>query len=460
MSKEREMDRVHGRLIYCALVALIGASVMLAGCAAPPPPGAAGTNAGDDDRGPTGTGETPDDGDATPEKDESPDNTPTRSFTVVDTGQDMCYGDGFEIACPGDGRAFHGQDAQHEGHQPSYTISTDGLSVHDRQTGLTWQQGYADAKLTFEEAQAYPATLNAQRYGGYTDWQLPTIKQLYSLIDFRGTDPPPEGTSTAGLMPFIDTDYFDFEYGDTSAGERIIDSQWATSTLYVADNGMMFGVNFADGRIKGYGLISPDPRQGEKTFFVRLCRGNTDYGTNSFVDNGDGTVTDEAAGLMWTRSDSGEGMTWEDALAWVEQRNAESYLGHGNWRLPNAKELQSIVDYSRSPDTTNSAAIDPVFDITAMTNEDGETDYPFFWTSTTHLRGDGSGDSAVYIAFGRGLGSFDGENIVDVHGAGCQRSDPKDGDPGDFPRWGFGPQGDVQRVFNFVRLVRDATSAP
>lgn len=41
----------------------------------------------------------------------------------------------------------------------------------------------------------------------------------------------------------------------------------------------------------------------------------------------------------------------------------------------------------------------------------------------------------------------------DVHGAGAQRSDPKTGDPAQFPH-GRGPQGDVIRIFNFVRLVR------
>jgi hypothetical protein len=44
--------------------------------------------------------------------------------------------------------------------------------------------------------------------------------------------------------------------------------------------------------------------------------------------------------------------------------------------------------------------------------------------------------------------------LVDVHGAGAQRSDPKAGDPKMFPH-GHGPQGDVVRIKNFVRLVRD-----
>jgi len=41
-----------------------------------------------------------------------------------------------------------------------------------------------------------------------------------------------------------------------------------------------------------------------------------------------------------------------------------------------------------------------------------------------------------------------------VHGAGAQRSDPKMGDPADFPS-GHGPQGDAIRIYNFVRLVRN-----
>jgi hypothetical protein len=256
------------------------------------------------------------------------------------------------------------------------------------------------------------------------------------------------------LVPFIDTDYFDFAYGDTGAGERIIDAQFASSTLYVSTvfNGReaMFGLNLADGRIKGY--------PSDHGFYVLCTRGNTDYGVNDFTDNDDGTITDSATGLMWAQDDSGTGMNWEEALAYVEQQNAENYLGYSDWRLPNAKELQSLVDYTRSPESTGSAAIDPLFNATAITNEAGQKDYAFYWSSTTHVRSDGSGTNAVYVAFGRGLGSMDGTTIIDVHGAGSQRSDPKDGDPAAYPAWGRGPQGDMQRVFNYVRLVRGGTT--
>jgi len=107
------------------------------------------------------------------------------------------------------------------------------------------------------------------------------------------------------------------------------------------------------------------------------------------------------------------------------------------------------VDYTRSPDTTGSPAIDPLFTTTEVKNELGETDYPYFWTSTTHLDGPVPASGAVYISFGRAIGQMRGE-IMDVHGAGAQRSDPKTGNA----ELGKGPQGDSRRVYNYVRCVR------
>ncbi|UCE58889.1 MAG: DUF1566 domain-containing protein [Phycisphaerales bacterium] len=268
-------------------------------------------------------------------------------------------------------------------------------------------------------------------------------------------------------MPFIDTDYFDFVYGDESAGERIIDAQYWSSTEYVGTvfNGMaaVFGVNFADGRIKGY------PRDtgpgGTMTQFVRCVRGNTDYGANNFQDNGDDTVTDLATGLMWMKNDSGAGYDWEAALDYAGNL---SFAGHDDWRLPNAKELQSIVDYTRSPTTTNSPAIDPIFNATSILDEGGSTNCPFYWASTTHENWTGTpGAFGTYVAFGQALGFLllpppappGTYELQDVHGAGAQRSDPKTGDPGDWPN-GNGPQGDVVGIFNYVRAVRDAELDP
>jgi len=396
-------------------------------------------------------------------------NNPSLPYTIVDTGQIRCYDNRTEIKFPGLGATFFGQDAHYNGIQPAYRDNGDG-TVTDLNTGLMWQAN-PGTKKTFDQA---AAGATACRTGGYTDWRLPTIKELYSLILFSGTDPDPMSRDSTGQKPFIDTNYFDFEYGKQSDGDRIIDSQWATKTLYVGKvmNGQkaMFGVNFADGRIKGY-PIGRNPRGRTKKFYALYVHDNPDYGKNDFINNGDGTVTDQATGLTWMRVDSGALKTgrkhdgrlnWPEALQWAE---GLEYAGHDDWRLPNAKELQSIVDYSRSPDTTHSAAINPIFEATAIKNEGGETDYGQYWSSTSHTKVH-SAEQAVYIAFGRALGFMRPPDrriqqgiLMDVHGAGAQRADFKSGDPSQIPQ-GRGPQGDVIRIYNFARCVRGGTADP
>ncbi|MFC1741138.1 DUF1566 domain-containing protein [Nanoarchaeota archaeon] len=367
----------------------------------------------------------------------------TNKKAIIDTSQDNCYDNTRKMRCPSEGADFFGQDAQYQTTTPKYKDNNDG-TITDLSTGLMWQQD-PKSKKTYDQAIDGAADF---RLAGHDDWRIPTIKELYSLMDFRGIDPDSTGQDTSGLTPFIDTDYFNFEYGDTSTGDRIIDSQWASGTKYISTtmggDETVFGVNFADGRIKGYGIETP---RGKKTFFVIYVRGK-DYGINRFKDNNDNTITDDWSGLTWQEQDSKKGMTWKDALNYCEELNLAT---HDDWRLPDAKELQSIVDYTRSPDATSSAAIDPIFDTTDITNEAGKKDYPFFWTGTTHVN-ERSADSAAYISFGRAMGYMN--NVwLDVHGAGCQRSDPKSGDPDDYPT-GHGPQGDARRIYNYARCVR------
>jgi len=140
----------------------------------------------------------------------------TLPYTIVDTGQDKCYDNSGEIKAPPPGRQFYGQDAQIKGKQPSYKNNGDG-TIADLNTGLMWVKARG-SKVTWDEA---IAGAKKCKTGGYSDWRMPTIKELYSLINFTGGC---HGT-VQNSKPYLDTKYFDFVYGDESKGERIIDSQ-------------------------------------------------------------------------------------------------------------------------------------------------------------------------------------------------------------------------------------------
>lgn len=117
-----------------------------------------------------------------------------------------------------------------------------------------------------------------------------------------------------------------------------------------------------------------------------------------FVDNGDGTVSDNCTGLMWQKvagDTNGDGQStdqdyvqWCDALDFCE---GLTFAGHDDWRLPNVRELQSIIDYGRS-----GPAIDPVFGAFAS----------IYWSSTTFA---GDPDKVWRVQFNFGNVYYDGK---------------------------------------------------
>lgn len=83
----------------------------------------------------------------------------------------------------------------------------------------------------------------------------------------------------------------------------------------------------------------------------------------SFTDNGDGTITDNATGLMWEKlSDDGSihdadnTYTWTNAFATkVATLNSGSFAGYTDWRVPNRSELDSLVNLGAANPATYSA---------------------------------------------------------------------------------------------------------
>ena len=107
---------------------------------------------------------------------------------------------------------------------------------------------------------------------------------------------------------------------------------------------------------------APVPKTGQTIPYVAGDDGTLQKGvgwpTPRFNDNGNGTVTDKLTGLIWTKNASCFGTL---AKNWTEARIATNNLKSGDpgtgltdgskagdWRLPNFKELQSLVDYGHA----------------------------------------------------------------------------------------------------------------
>lgn len=141
------------------------------------------------------------------------------------------------VPCPKPGSPFFGQDAQYQGNAPAFLDNDDG-TITGLVTGLTWSRAVDAQKVSLEQALKIAEKMTL---AGYSDWRVPTIKELYSLINFSGytgqcgagvpgnspgrpvsTVPGKSKTSQESPVPFINTDYFNFKYGNTRPGRSAV----------------------------------------------------------------------------------------------------------------------------------------------------------------------------------------------------------------------------------------------
>lgn len=349
------------------------------------------------------------------------------NYLMVATGQTILYNnDGDVLNSLNEGDTYYGQDANYlYAPDMQYQDNGDG-TITDLNTGLIWQQVPSSSDYSWQEAVDYCEDLE---FAGYDDWRIPSCKELYSISNFESG------------WPYLNTDYFNLASGNVSKDEQYWSSDYYVGVTVEGGSNSAMGVNHVTGHIKAYSAEASGPVGGK---YVRAVRGDK-YGINDYVDNGDGTISDNSTGLMWMKDDNLEGVDWENALLYAE--NIE-YAGYTNWRLPNVKELQGIVDYNYSPSATDDSkigpAIDPLFTCTPIINEAGENDYGYYWTGTSACFTSGEPMYyAWYVAFGRAV---NGEGL-DFHGAGGVRFDTK---------YEGGPLGEGgERYYNLVRLVRN-----
>jgi hypothetical protein len=293
------------------------------------------------------------------------------SSALPDTGQNTCYDNsGNVIACAGTG-----QDGEYSINPPSYTDNGDG-TVTDNVTGLMWQQGEHATAYNWYEATGTPDGVfnpngetdvcGSFTLAGYADWRLPTARELMRIADY--------GT----YLPAIDITYFPNAYS----------SPYWTSNIALSVNGA-WSVSFNGGE------VDTDVRDSFRE--VRCVRGNATP-AQSFTDNGDGTITDSATGLVWQQTDDEIVKTWQEALSYCK---GLSLAGHVDWRLPNIKELESIHSYSIEY---------PAFNTTYFMNTMSSPSYYYFWASTSHY---GVETNAIGINFNYG-GQFSNDKSISV----------------------------------------------
>ena len=230
------------------------------------------------------------------------------AYCLPDTGITLCYDSTGEIECPSPGEPFYGQDAQYTTCPLSYTDNGNG-TVTDNNTGLMWQQDLQNISVTWQVAVTYCEDLDL---GGHTDWWLPDIYDLLSIVHYGRSGPA------------VDTTYFtEIASGNYwSSSSRADDDEQA---WYVAFN------------------IGQNSYSGKTSSARVMCIRGEPRPASSCSDNGNGTVTDNVTDLMWQQQDIDSRMTWQDALEYCESR---TLAGYNDWRLPNIRETASIVDWS------------------------------------------------------------------------------------------------------------------
>lgn len=206
----------------------------------------------------------------------------------------------------------------------------DWACTRDNATGLLWQAQPLHG-LAWSPARQAASDANTTLLCGHGDWRLPTLAELQGLVHY----------GKSGL-PSLDADFLP---------GSIAGFHWSADADRTPGSRARV-VNFQHGYVNAVAAASAAS--------VRLVRGASWHG--GFVDHGDGTVSEPRTGLMWdvcalgTHADTGcagtdEITTWQDALWLVRERNNANWRGHNDWRMPNVKELASLIDATRQRPT-------------------------------------------------------------------------------------------------------------
>ncbi|MET0232354.1 MAG: DUF1566 domain-containing protein [Rhodanobacteraceae bacterium] len=256
-----------------------------------------------------------------------------------------------------------------------WEVKTDDGGLRDKDWLYTWY--YADATdnggdpgsagsdtcggtLGSEcNSDAFEAAVNATTLCGFDDWRLPVGDELVGLVDFRIVALAGEGTPAT-----IDPDYFPNTITDAAwywTRDALAQKLFPIFAWFVAFNDGV--ANFAGKDTPSAVRLVHSARSTRAVAHVEGTLGCQEEGNDlihpstlgAFTVHSDGTVSDSRTGLMWDQcllgqdhanacAGPGDPYTWQQGLAAAESLDAQRWLGHDDWRLPNVRELRSLVE--------------------------------------------------------------------------------------------------------------------
>jgi hypothetical protein len=278
---------------------------------------------------------------------------------------DQCYQAGSDVLVPCASAGAQALNPQQDGHRVAINpMSYGGVPGHkpldscvlDKVTGLIWEVKTASGLRSGDnlytnysygglpgDSSGYVAAINTMQLCGFNDWRMPTTLELHSLVDY----------SVVGTGPRVKPVWFP---------NAKADSYWS-SDLVTYDAGSKWSVDFDP---TASHVVGPGTQSYGSP--VRLVRGVAWSGPRYVIDtriySGDGpnnVVIDRHTGLAWRRCE--EGRKWDgDMCAGVANSytNEEAMVHAGGmqagWRLPNVKELESLVDRNAHSPAVNATA--------------------------------------------------------------------------------------------------------
>jgi len=287
--------------------------------------------------------------------------TPVYSDTIdlPKTGQTVCYdNDGDPITCLGtgqDGDLLAGVAWP----VPRFEVDSNLACVTDNLTGLMWSRNAYTPSVTWatwSNSVSYAAGFT--NLCGYGDWRLPNVNELTSLVNAEQPDTA-LWLETYGFR--FRTDINPIYWSSTSSANLPLINAWNVSMIDGSVIAESKDTTYLIWPVRGTSNPSTNPPPGQipetgqtesyasyDDAYFAITPGlnvGVPWPAPRFTDSTD-CVTDNLTGLMWSKDGNLDGLkTWVNALSFTEDL---TICGYVDWRLPNSKELLSLIDRSRS----------------------------------------------------------------------------------------------------------------